>query len=178
MTSKVSFGDINLYFLGHSGFIIQKSHHNIVIDPFLRGAPCAGCNPEDINATDILITHGHPDHLGDAVEIAQNTKTKITAIWEVAQWCETQGATTVAVPIGCEQLFDWGKAIFRPALHSGWPGSCRRSATPAAWRGSPGRRLHGHRGFPGHSRSLHKCPVRMQSRKKRDCWDNGRSGWR
>ena len=119
MTSKVSFGDINLYFLGHSGFIIQKSHHNIVIDPFLRGAPCAGCNPEDINATDILITHGHPDHLGDAVEIAQNTKTKITAIWEVAQWCETQGATTVAVPIGCEQLFDWGKAIFRPALHSG-----------------------------------------------------------
>ena len=119
MTELVNFGDIQLSFLGHSGFVIKYKHHNIVIDPFLRNAPCAIVQPQDIKATDILITHGHPDHLGDAVEIAKNSQAKITAVWEVAKWCESLGAKTISVPIGCEQLFDWGKAIFRPALHSG-----------------------------------------------------------
>ena len=120
MKKQVNFGNIKLNFLGHSGFIINKDNHNIIIDPFLRGAPCALSKPEDIKATDILITHGHSDHLGDAIEIANNNDVKITAVWEVAKWCESQGANTTPVPIGCEQLFVWGKAIFRPALHSGF----------------------------------------------------------
>ena len=119
MSTQVCFDDIKIYFLGHSGFIINKDNHNIVIDPFLKGAPCALSNPHDIPATDILITHGHPDHLGDAVEIAKNTQATITSVWEVAKWCESQGAKTIPVPVGCEQIFNWGKAIFLPALHSG-----------------------------------------------------------
>ena len=119
MTKSVYFNDIKLTFLGHSGFVIQKNMQHVVIDPFITGAPYAVVSPLDVPASDILITHGHPDHLGDAVTIAKNNNAKITAVWEVAKWCESQGAETIAVPVGCEQLYDWGKAIFRPALHSG-----------------------------------------------------------
>lgn len=120
MCKELKFDDISIRFLGHSGFVIQKGNNHIVIDPFLRNAPMSTQSPEEIKATDILLTHGHSDHLGDAVEISKNNQAKITAVWELAQWCQDQGAETISVPIGVEQLYDWGKAIFRPAIHSGF----------------------------------------------------------
>lgn len=119
MVEQVDFGNVRLSYLGHSGFIMQTGNHHIVVDPFLTNAPMARQKPKDIAATDILLTHGHADHLGDAVEISKNNHAKITAVWELAQWCANQGAETIPVPIGVTQCYDWGKAIFRPAVHSG-----------------------------------------------------------
>lgn len=75
--------------------------------------------PQDIKATDILLTHGHPDHLGDAIEIAKNNKCKITAVMELAEYCKTQGVEATPIPIGGTWKFDWGTAQFRYAMHSG-----------------------------------------------------------
>lgn len=119
MVEQVDFGNVRLSYLGHSGFIMQTGKHHIVVDPFLTNAPMARQKPKDIAATDILLTHGHADHLGDAVDISKNNHAKITAVWELAQWCANQGAETIPVPIGVTQCYDWGKAIFRPAVHSG-----------------------------------------------------------
>lgn len=118
-SKKLSFEDIRIKYLGHSGFVITKGKYNIVIDPFLTNAPMARRKPGDVKADDILLTHGHHDHLGDAIEIAQNNKAKITAVFELAQYCATFGVETLGVPIGVEQLYDWGTAHFRPAIHSG-----------------------------------------------------------
>ena len=86
MVEQVDFGNVRLSYLGHSGFIMRTGKHHIVVDPFLTNAPMARQKPKDIAATDILLTHGHADHLGDAVEISKNNHAKITAVWELAQW--------------------------------------------------------------------------------------------
>lgn len=119
MNTELTFDDVRISFLGHSGFCVDKGSHHIVIDPFLSAAPMARKKPENIVADDILLTHGHADHLGDAIEICKNNNARITAVFELAQYCKNQGANVIPVPIGVEQLYDWGKAIFRPALHSG-----------------------------------------------------------
>ena len=119
MSKKLCFKNVTLTFLGHSGFILEKDGYKIVVDPFLKNAPLATKKPEEIEASVVFVTHGHADHIGDAVEIAQNNNCQICANFEVAQYCQEQGVKTLGVPVGCEQLFDWGKAIFRPALHSG-----------------------------------------------------------
>ena len=95
-----------------------------MLDPFLTGAPMAVMKPSDIKASDILLTHGHQDHLGDAVEISKNNQAKITAVMELAEYCTEQGAETIRVPIGGTWQYPWGSAQFRYAMHSGF--SARR----------------------------------------------------
>lgn len=110
---------VNIIFLGHSGFIFEKDGHRIAVDPFLTNAPMATKSANDIIVDDILITHGHPDHIGDSIEIAKRCDIIITSTFEVTRYCQMQEAKVFGVPIGVEQLFCWGKAIFRPAVHSG-----------------------------------------------------------
>ena len=84
MTDTLEYKGVKIRYLGHSGFIIAKGEYSIVLDPFLTGAPMAVMKPSDIKASDILLTHGHQDHLGDAVEISKNNQAKITAVMELA----------------------------------------------------------------------------------------------
>lgn len=119
MTDTLEFDNVAVQYLGHSGFLIEKENSSIVIDPFLKNAPMAVLKPEDIHATDILLTHGHADHLGDAIEIAKANQCKITAVMELAEYCAEQGAEVTRIPVGGTWKFDWGTAQFRYAMHSG-----------------------------------------------------------
>ena len=120
MTDTLEYKGVKIRYLGHSGFIIAKGEYSIVLDPFLTGAPMAVMKPSDIKASDILLTHGHQDHLGDAVEISKNNQAKITAVMELAEYCTEQGAETIRVPIGGTWQYPWGSAQFRYAMHSGF----------------------------------------------------------
>jgi L-ascorbate metabolism protein UlaG (beta-lactamase superfamily) len=40
----------------------------------------------------ILVSHGHGDHVGDAVEIAKRTGALVIANYEVATWLNKKGA--------------------------------------------------------------------------------------
>ena len=74
---------MKITFLGHSGFLIE-SEISVVIDPFLTGNPKAGIPADGIEKADIvLVTHSHPDHLGDAVAISKRTRASFVSIHEL-----------------------------------------------------------------------------------------------
>ena len=65
---------MNIIWLGHSSFRIEIGNQVLLLDPWLSGNPMF---PEDrrteaiVGATHILISHGHGDHSGDALEISK-----------------------------------------------------------------------------------------------------------
>ncbi len=92
---------MKITWLGHSGFLLKGSCV-IVIDPFLTGNPTATIAPADIKKCDImLITHDHPDHIGDAVEICKKTGATVYVTHELATLlAETDGLKTEGMNIG------------------------------------------------------------------------------
>lgn len=119
MRDIFEYNDVRIEYLGHSGFIFTQEQNRIVIDPFLTDAPLATKSPQDIKADAIFITHGHADHIGDAVEIAKQNNATIYSNFEVANYCSGLGAQAIGRPVGNTQKLDWGCYHTRFALHSG-----------------------------------------------------------
>src|SRR5258706_9035382 len=59
--------------LGHSCLWFESDVQKVLIDPFLTGNPVAPVKADDLRPDFILVSHGHGDHLGDAVAIAKRT---------------------------------------------------------------------------------------------------------
>jgi L-ascorbate metabolism protein UlaG (beta-lactamase superfamily) len=104
-------------YLGHSGFLIETGEHTVVIDPFLSGNPLATHSADDLKPTFILVTHGHGDHLGDALQLAKDNGATIIAPFELAQFCEARGATVHPMHIGGAYEFPFGRVKLTLALH-------------------------------------------------------------
>lgn len=109
---------MQLKFIGHSAFYIQTGEYGILIDPYITGNPVADFNYKDYKITDILLTHAHADHLGDAIPIAKDTGAKITAIFELANYCAKKKVETQGANIGGRVTFPWGNIRFLNAVHS------------------------------------------------------------
>jgi L-ascorbate metabolism protein UlaG (beta-lactamase superfamily) len=79
-------------FLGHSVFRIDTpGGKTIYIDPWL-GNPKAPANAKQVDKADlILLSHGHADHLGEAVEVAKKTNARVLTIVELATYFANQG---------------------------------------------------------------------------------------
>lgn len=109
---------MRITFHGQSCFEIHHEQTKLIIDPFLNGNPLAKATPEEIRADYILITHGHGDHVGDAVEIAQRNQATVIANFELANWFSFQGVQQVhPMHIGGSHVFDFGRVKLTPALH-------------------------------------------------------------
>lgn len=105
---------MQITYLGHSAFEIKTNNKKILVDPFLVMYP----NYDITGVTDIFVTHGHSDHLGSAIEISQKTGAKITAIFELANYCASKGAVSNGINLGGWIDYGWGKVIAVPAFHS------------------------------------------------------------
>ena len=90
--------DIAITWLGHAAFSIVTPENKVVlIDPFLTGNPAC---PEDLRDPEtvdvILITHGHGDHLGDAVPIARRARPEaVVTMADMSHWREKQGVANI-----------------------------------------------------------------------------------
>jgi L-ascorbate metabolism protein UlaG (beta-lactamase superfamily) len=107
-----------LTYLGHSAFIVEGSGGRIIIDPFLSGNPLAAAQPHSIRVDHILLSHGHGDHLGDALQIARENQATIVAPNELAIYCSNHGASKVhAMHIGGAHNFPFGRVKLTIAHH-------------------------------------------------------------
>ncbi len=88
---------MKLTWLGHAAFRIETGHSVILIDPFFTGNPKFKGTVAEASqgATHILITHGHDDHIGDAIEIAKATGAQIVSCYEVCMYLAGEGATNI-----------------------------------------------------------------------------------
>ncbi len=105
-------------YLGHSAVQLADGKTTILIDPFLRGNPVAKITPEKLNPDYIIVTHGHDDHLGDTVEIAQRTGALCIATFELGLWLETQKCKVHTMSVGGTHRFPFGRVKCTVAQHS------------------------------------------------------------
>ena len=117
---------MEIEFHGHSCFELREGDVNLLVDPFLKPHnPAAPKGAEDVNPTHIALSHGHADHLADAVAVATRTGAHCVAIVELTNWLESQGVTATSDPnLGGTVEFDWGSIKLVPAWHTSTaPGS-------------------------------------------------------
>jgi L-ascorbate metabolism protein UlaG (beta-lactamase superfamily) len=72
--------------LGHACLLFESDGQHVLVDPFLKGNPAASETPDRVPADFILVSHGHGDHVGDAVDIAHRTGATVIANYEMAEW--------------------------------------------------------------------------------------------
>ena len=110
----------NLTFHGHATFSIETDEGlSLVIDPFFEDNPAFTGSRDDISADFILITHGHYDHIADAIPLAERTGATIIASYEIATYMENQGLTASPQHIGGGVHYPFGYAKMTAALHGG-----------------------------------------------------------
>ena len=92
---------MKIEYLGHSAFkIVSEEGMIILVDQFISGNPACTTPVETINADVILVTHGHVDHFGDTLEIANNTGATVISTHEIATFIQKQGLNAIGMNIG------------------------------------------------------------------------------
>jgi L-ascorbate metabolism protein UlaG (beta-lactamase superfamily) len=88
---------MKLTWFGHSAYRLEFGTSVVLIDPFLTGNPVftGDAVAASAGATHVLITHGHADHVGDALAISQRTGAKVVANYEICMWLARQGLTAM-----------------------------------------------------------------------------------
>jgi len=133
---------MEIRFHGHSCFELSEGETRVLVDPFLKpNNPAALASGEDVDPTHIAISHGHADHMADAVGVATRSGAECVAVVEIANWLEEQGVEKVYDPnLGGTVRFDWGWIKLVPAWHTSTiAGSAEApfSPTPGTVIGTP-----------------------------------------
>lgn len=87
---------VKLTWFGHSTFLLEAQGERVLIDPFLKGNPACPDDLKDPGHIDIIaITHGHNDHMEDALALAKRDEASVVAILEIGDWFESKGVEKV-----------------------------------------------------------------------------------
>jgi L-ascorbate metabolism protein UlaG (beta-lactamase superfamily) len=109
---------INVTWLSHSCLLIDTGDATLLVDPFITGNPLAPIPLDAIQADYILVSHGHGDHVGDTVAIAQRTGATVISNFEIHNWLLAQGVEKAHPQhIGGGFDYPWGRVKLTIAHH-------------------------------------------------------------
>ncbi len=89
--------EVKITYLGHAAFkFVSPKGVVIYMDPFLSGNPQTPAELKTVEKADlILVTHGHGDHVGDTLSIAEKTNARIVVQPELGRYLTRKGAKNV-----------------------------------------------------------------------------------
>jgi L-ascorbate metabolism protein UlaG (beta-lactamase superfamily) len=86
---------VSVTYYGHAAFKLAGAGVAVLIDPWLSN-PLLNTPVDRVGQVDvILVTHGHGDHVGETVAVAQKTGAPVVAIHELSVILAQQGAPQV-----------------------------------------------------------------------------------
>jgi len=111
---------MKVIYYGHSCFSVLVGNKTLLFDPFIIGNDLAkAIDARKIPADYILISHGHQDHLADAVDIARRTEATVISNFEITVWLSKHGVSKVhPLNHGGGFNFDFGRVKYVNAIHS------------------------------------------------------------
>lgn len=111
---------MKITYYGHSCFGIEAGGKRLLVDPFITGNPlAAGIDVDSIRCDFVLLTHAHPDHVGDLEKVmANNPEALIVGIWEIHTRYSEKGYKTHPMNKGGWWTFAFGRVKMVNAVHS------------------------------------------------------------
>lgn len=122
-------------YYGHSTFGIESEGKQLIVDPFFApNNPVATITVQEVGADFILLTHGHEDHVADAVALAKRTGALVIANFEIVGWLQSQGVEKVhPLHIGGGNTFAFGRAKMTIAHHGSMLPDGRNGGNPGGY---------------------------------------------
>lgn len=99
-------------YYGHACFAVKFNNISLLFDPFISGNPLEEAQKIDVDtieASYILLSHGHNDHVKDCTRIAGRTGATIIGIAEITDILTEDGFSAHAMNIGGQASFKDGK---------------------------------------------------------------------
>ncbi|MFA5404263.1 MAG: metal-dependent hydrolase [Ignavibacteria bacterium] len=109
---------MKIIYHGHSFVQLESKKYSILIDPFVTGNPTAITNIDNLKCDFIILTHGHGDHISDAITIAQKYKATIISSFEIANYAGKFNVKAHPMGIGGSYNFLFGRVKLTIAHHS------------------------------------------------------------
>ena len=109
---------MKIQFLGHACFLLDDGAHKALVDPYLTGNPLAAVSANEVEADMIFVTHGHGDHVGDAVSIARRTGAQVCCPIELGEAVfAPAGISVVSGNLGGWTKTPFGRVKLTAAIH-------------------------------------------------------------
>jgi L-ascorbate metabolism protein UlaG (beta-lactamase superfamily) len=126
---------MKITYYGHACIGVEVCGKHLLFDPFITGNSLASAvKVEEVPADLILVSHGHGDHVGDAITISKRTGAAVVAGFEVAEWLRKQGAPKIVhMNHGGATAFPFGRVKFVNAVHSSSMPDGSYGGHPGGW---------------------------------------------